>query len=170
MVVEALFWFHPAVWWIKTRLLEERELACDEVVLQSGNKADIYAESILNVCKFCIESPLACVAGVAGSDLKAVYRIMTGKAASNLGPGRKLLLALAATVAISIPVVFGLCISSKPMLNPDAGACGHLAGTLHSGVDLRGVFEISKAKTGEYNGIFYAIDQSVSSVPVSALR
>jgi beta-lactamase regulating signal transducer with metallopeptidase domain len=47
MLVEAIFWFHPAVWWIKTRLLEEREQACDEIVLQSGNEGDVYAESIL---------------------------------------------------------------------------------------------------------------------------
>ena len=46
MTAEALFWFHPAVWWIKSRLLEERERACDEAVLQSGNDAPLYAESI----------------------------------------------------------------------------------------------------------------------------
>ena len=129
MVVEALFWFHPAVWWIKTRLLEEREQACDEIVLQSGNAAEVYAESILNVCKFCIESPLACVAGVTGSDLKRrIVRIMTGNVASKLGPGRKLLLALAATVAVSIPVVFGLVHVKQAEAHPSAaGACGHLA-------------------------------------------
>jgi uncharacterized protein (TIGR03435 family) len=171
MVVEALFWFHPAVWWIQTRLLEERERACDEIVLQSGNDADIYAESILNVCKFCIESPLACVAGVAGSDLKGrIVRIMTGKAAHNLDLGRKLLLALTATVAISIPVVFGLVhIQQADAQISTQGLAGAWQCTLHSGLDLRGVFEISKAKTGEYNGIFYAIDQSASSVPVSSI-
>ena len=36
MVVEAIFWFHPAVWWIESRLVDERERACDEAVLQSG--------------------------------------------------------------------------------------------------------------------------------------
>ena len=30
MVVEAVFWFHPLVWWIGARLVEERERACDE--------------------------------------------------------------------------------------------------------------------------------------------
>jgi uncharacterized protein (TIGR03435 family) len=171
MVVEALFWFHPAVWWIKTRLLEERELACDEVVLQSGNEADIYAESILNVCKFCIESPLACVAGVAGSDLKGrIVRIMTGKAASNLGPGRKLLIALAATVAVAVPVVFGLVHIKQADALPSAqGLAGTWQCTLHAGLDLRGVFEISKAKNGEYNGIFHSIDQSSSSFPVTRI-
>jgi beta-lactamase regulating signal transducer with metallopeptidase domain len=120
MVVEALFWFHPAVWWIKTRLLDEREQACDEVVLQSGNEADVYAESILNVCKYCIESPLACVAGVTGSGLKRrIVRIMTEKTARNLDFGRKLLIVLAATVAIAIPVVFGLIHIKSLSVNSD---------------------------------------------------
>lgn len=40
MVVEAIFWFHPLVWWIGSRLVEERELACDEEVLANGLRAD----------------------------------------------------------------------------------------------------------------------------------
>lgn len=46
MVVEALFWFHPMVWWLGSRLMEERERACDEQVLESGSKRQVYAESI----------------------------------------------------------------------------------------------------------------------------
>ena len=37
MVVEAIFWFHPLVWWLGARLIEERERACDEEVLRLGN-------------------------------------------------------------------------------------------------------------------------------------
>ena len=36
MVVEAVFWFHPLVWWIGARLVDERERACDEEVLRAG--------------------------------------------------------------------------------------------------------------------------------------
>ncbi len=32
-IVETLFWFHPAVWWIGRQMIEERERACDEAVL-----------------------------------------------------------------------------------------------------------------------------------------
>jgi uncharacterized protein (TIGR03435 family) len=109
MAVEALFWFHPAIWWIRRRLIEEREWACDEAVLQSGNEAEVYAEGILNVCKFYVESPLACAAGVTGSDLKQrIVRIMTQAVVQKLGPGRKLMLGVTAMLVLCMPVGFGL--------------------------------------------------------------
>ncbi len=70
MVVETVFWFHPLVWWIRARLIDERERACDEEVLRLGSEAEVYAESILEACKLYLESPLACVSGVTGSDLE----------------------------------------------------------------------------------------------------
>ncbi|HVV47224.1 MAG TPA: M56 family metallopeptidase, partial [Bryobacteraceae bacterium] len=51
MVVQSIFWFHPLVWWIGMRLVEERERACDEEVLHRGIRPHIYAEGILEVCK-----------------------------------------------------------------------------------------------------------------------
>jgi hypothetical protein len=45
MVVEALFWFHPLVWLISSRLLEERERACDERALGLGTDRRVYAET-----------------------------------------------------------------------------------------------------------------------------
>ncbi len=109
MVVAAAFWFHPAVWWIKARLLEERERACDEAVLESGNDAELYAESILNVCRFYAASPLPCVSGVTGSNLKQrIVRIMTEGLADEISLGRKLVLVATAMVVIAVPVALGL--------------------------------------------------------------
>jgi bla regulator protein BlaR1 len=109
MAVEAIFWFHPMVWWLGARMVEERELACDEEVLQLGNPPSIYAESILKTCKFCVESPLACVSGVTGAELKKrVVRIMTPNSAKKLGPGRRLLLASVGIATVVGPVLFGL--------------------------------------------------------------
>lgn len=109
MTVEAIFWFHPLVWWIGSRLVDERERACDEEVLRLGNQPAIYAESILKTCQFYLESPLVCVSGITGSDLKKrIVRIMTERLAERLSFGRKLLLAGVATVAIAAPLLFGL--------------------------------------------------------------
>lgn len=109
MLVEAVFWFHPLVWWLGSRLVEERERACDEEVVALGSDRQVYAESILKVCEFCLGSPLPCVAGVTGADLKKrMVHIMNDRILHNLGLGRKLLLTTAATLAIAIPVTFGL--------------------------------------------------------------
>ncbi len=109
MVVESLFWFHPLVWWLGSRLVEEREHACDEEVLQLGGSPHVYAESILKTCQFCLESPLACVSGITGAELKArIVRIMTQRTADKLGVGRKLLLTAVGIALIAGPVVFGL--------------------------------------------------------------
>ncbi len=109
MLVEAVFWFHPLVWWIGARLVEERERACDEEVLRLGNEPEIYAEGILKTCQFYLESPVPCVSGITGADLKKrIVRIMTQRVTNNLGPGRKLLLAAAGVAAVAGPIAFGL--------------------------------------------------------------
>jgi hypothetical protein len=73
MMVEALFWFHPLVWWIKLRLTDEQERACDEQVLLLGGDPQVYSESILKICEFFVTSPLACVSGITGSDFEETY-------------------------------------------------------------------------------------------------
>ena len=109
MFVEALFWFHPLVWWIGWRLLEERERACDEAVLQNVGEPEVYAEGILNVCKFYLASPLRCASGVTGSNLKRrIEEIMTWRRVYNLTIGKKMLLASAGTLAFGIPLAIGI--------------------------------------------------------------
>jgi bla regulator protein BlaR1 len=109
MAVEAIFWFHPLVWWMERRLVEERERACDEEVLRLCGQPEVYAESILKVCEFCVESPLVCVSGVTGADLKKrIVFIMTKRAGDNLSSGRKLLLVTLGITAVVGPVAFGV--------------------------------------------------------------
>src|SRR5204863_9231542 len=109
MVVEAIFWFYPLVWWLGARLVEERERACDEEVLELGSERQVYAESILKVCEFCVESPLTCVSGITGADLKKrmVY-IMTERIVCKLDFIRKLVLSAAGLLAVAAPIIFGL--------------------------------------------------------------
>jgi bla regulator protein blaR1 len=109
MVVEAIFWFHPLVWWLGAQLVEERERACDEEVLRLGNEPEIYAESILKTCEFCVASPVACVSGVTGADLKQrIVRIMTHGSVDKLGFLKKLLLVAIGTGAVAAPIIAGL--------------------------------------------------------------
>jgi uncharacterized protein (TIGR03435 family) len=109
IVVGAIFWFHPAIWWIGRRLIEERERACDEAVLGHGSRPETYAQSILNICKFYAELPLPCASGVTGADLKKRIReIMTRRVSLRLTLARKLALTCAAIAAVTVPLVIGV--------------------------------------------------------------
>jgi bla regulator protein blaR1 len=109
MVVETLFWFHPAVWWIGARLLSERERACDEAVIERGAPQQTYAESILKVCGFCLRSPLASVAGVGGANLSdRIERIMRRPAPLSASWPVRLLLAAIVAAAAAMPLAAGV--------------------------------------------------------------
>jgi beta-lactamase regulating signal transducer with metallopeptidase domain len=111
MLGEALFWFHPLVWWIGARLLEERERACDEDVLNLGKEPRIYADAILGVCRLYAESPLVCVSGVTGSNIRRrIEAIMLNRRGQKLNRAKKILLATAALMAMAFPVAVGIVI------------------------------------------------------------
>ncbi len=47
-IVKALFFFHPAVWWIDNRLALEREIACDDMVLEQTASPRAYASALIS--------------------------------------------------------------------------------------------------------------------------
>jgi beta-lactamase regulating signal transducer with metallopeptidase domain len=109
MLVEGLFWFHPLVWWIGRRLCEERERACDESVVAGGVPPLVYAEGILKTCRFYVQSPLACASGVSGADLKLrVNAILADQPVIALPPAKAMMLMLAGTLALLLPLAVGL--------------------------------------------------------------
>jgi uncharacterized protein (TIGR03435 family) len=133
MVVEAIFWFYPLVWWLRRRLSEERERACDEEVLRLPNSPDVYAESILKVCEFCVQSPLPCVSGVTSSDLKRrITYIMTEQIGLRLNLAEKSVLTAAGLLAVALPVVAGaigvpLSLSKIPITSGSSIPSGNAA-------------------------------------------
>lgn len=112
MLIANLFWFHPLLWWLGARMVEERERACDESVLGAGNDPATYADGILKVCRFYLHSPLACAAGVSGANLKQrMETIMENRASLRLTAAKKGLLAAIAAAAIAVPVLSGMAVS-----------------------------------------------------------
>ena len=120
-VVQTLFWFHPLVWWIGARLVDERERACDEIVVASGSEPERYAKSILKTCRHSLEAPALCMAGVTGANLeKRMEHIMSGRAIGVLTWWKKTLIASAGALAVAGPVAVG--IASGPPLRADVQA------------------------------------------------
>jgi uncharacterized protein (TIGR03435 family) len=101
--VEALFWFHPAVWALGRRLQEERERACDEGVV-AGTPADVYAEALVKTCQFHLEAPLACAAAGGRGFSGRIARILR-RDSRPVSPWIARGLATAVAAAFSLPIV-----------------------------------------------------------------
>ncbi len=48
-VAEALFYFHPAVWWLSAQIRNERESACDEKAIELINSKLNYAKALVTI-------------------------------------------------------------------------------------------------------------------------
>lgn len=95
LLVEALFWFHPLVWWIEHRLLEEQERACDEGVLRNGTRAETYAQAILTVCALHAAPQSSWMSRVSAQGLtQRIEDIMSNRPIATLSVAKKLLLVI----------------------------------------------------------------------------
>jgi len=120
MCVETIFWFHPLVWWIGAKLIEERERDCDESVLKRGSRPEEYAQGIVNVCRWYVESPLLCAAGITGASLKnRIREIMTWRGSIPVSLLRRLMLAAAGFAAVTVPLAIGI-IRAQTLTPPPA--------------------------------------------------
>jgi len=133
MLVEALFWFYPPVWWIGGRLLVERERACDEAVIRAGHDREVYARGIVEVCRLYVRSPLASMAGAAGSKLEQrLEDIMTSPPAFPLPLALKALLGAAGVGAFASPLALGLLTAPAEPSRPTVATQGRTAAAVTS--------------------------------------
>src|SRR5262249_47456183 len=80
-----------------------------------GSAPHVYAESILKACRYYVESPALCVAGVTGSNLRErIERIMRNQRADRLNGWRRPLLAAGALASFSTPIVIGAIHAPEP--------------------------------------------------------
>jgi hypothetical protein len=99
---------------------------------------------------------------------------MTDRFARERDFWRKLLLSATGLLSVAAPVLFNL-LETGPVHaqatseNAKRDIADTWQGTLHTGRDLRTVVKISKADGGEYEAVFYSIDQSGDGLPVNKI-
>jgi beta-lactamase regulating signal transducer with metallopeptidase domain len=106
-VVETLFFYHPAVWWISNRVRVEREHCCDDAAVAVCGDAVGYARALTTLEEMRAgRLPSTALASTGGSLLERVRRLV-GLSDDDLGSTRPIaaLIALAiVTAAIAIPL------------------------------------------------------------------
>jgi TonB family protein len=104
----ALFWFHPVVWLAAFEMRNERERACDDIVLGLGHKATDYADFLLVLSRKLRRMDSAWLTSVALAQSSQMEVRMKALLDPNLNhsplPLRRVLLAAALAVALILPV------------------------------------------------------------------
>jgi bla regulator protein blaR1 len=121
--IETLFWFHPLVWWIGTRLIKSREAACDEAVLADGHEPRTYAETLIHVCRHSVHSRPILAATATGGDLCARVRAIMLKPENSRVAllGRSAAVILALLFGIGLPIASGVRVIATSGVEVTAG-------------------------------------------------
>jgi bla regulator protein blaR1 len=63
-IVEAVYWFHPLVWWASRQAAAAREFRCDAQAVASRQEVAVYLQSLLRLIEARIPTPTALPAGL----------------------------------------------------------------------------------------------------------
>ena len=74
-LIQAGLFFHPAVWWIASRLSLEREIACDDFVLEASGGPHAYALTLTNVAARMSQGQHSLAPGVSSNRSQLQQRI-----------------------------------------------------------------------------------------------
>lgn len=104
-VIEAVFFFHPAVWYVSRQVSDERENCCDDVVIRKGTNRFGYADALVRMAEVCAEQrvPATSLAatGRRRSDLKRrILRLVASEPTVRPGSGFLLAVAMAGVALV----------------------------------------------------------------------
>jgi uncharacterized protein (TIGR03435 family) len=75
VVAETVLFYHPAVWWISSRIRFERELRCDELAVRSCGDALCYARALTALEKQRVQAPAIALGSTGGALLYRIQRV-----------------------------------------------------------------------------------------------
>lgn len=74
-VLEAIYYYHPVVWWISASARIEREHCCDDIALRSGVSPMIYTKTLVKLQELNIASSPSLAMSVADNQYQLLNRI-----------------------------------------------------------------------------------------------
>ena len=116
-VGEALLFFHPAVWWVSSRIREEREHCCDDVAVEVCGEPTAYAAALAELASW-RSREIALSVGAADGPLLARVRRLLG-APEDDEPRSVSGLAL---LAIGLMLTAGVAVQSTSQTSSSPGA------------------------------------------------
>ena len=96
-IAETLFFYQPAIWWVSSRIRSERELCCDDLVVEICGDPVGYARALMQLERLRLGSPSLALMSTGGP---LMYRIQRLAGVAEYQPAPKASAALAAGLAM----------------------------------------------------------------------
>lgn len=122
IIAQAVFWFHPAIWWANKKIRAEREKCCDEMAIaRLGAKAKDYSTAIVNTLINEYESalpvPSLAIAGPVKNIEDRIKTIMSPNKKFYKRPSVVTVATVLLLAAIAVPTT--LALSRRPVPKED---------------------------------------------------
>jgi beta-lactamase regulating signal transducer with metallopeptidase domain len=75
-VIEALLFYHPAMWWVSNQIRKERENCCDDMAVAISNNRTTYVQALARLEEHRSAAPASVLGATGGSLLGRVRRLM----------------------------------------------------------------------------------------------
>ncbi|NNE91973.1 MAG: M48 family metalloprotease, partial [Verrucomicrobiales bacterium] len=110
-VVETVFFFHPAIWWISNRIREEREHCCDDLATAACGDVGQYARALTALEETRLSSETGGLAVAAdgrkrGSLIGRIRRLVRGEKSMPTGPGWPLAMLGGLAILAAVSTIF----------------------------------------------------------------
>ena len=119
-IAETLLFYHPAVWWLSSRIRTEREHCCDDVALAVSGDPYGYASALAELESWRTTQPSLSLAATGGPLLRRVTRVLSPPASHVPRSGLAVTLALALVMAVGVGTLqlLGARQPAAPILEP----------------------------------------------------
>jgi TonB family protein len=128
MVIETLFFYHPAVWWASRRIRTERELCCDDIAVATCGDPVEYASALTHLARVRTITPRLALRGAGGPLLQRVQRLLAPVAPVTAS---RVPIAVALSLAFATTTFGHAWIGAESRQVPPAAARGTVTGIMY---------------------------------------
>ena len=115
---ETVLFYHPAVWWISSRIRTEREHCCDDVAVSVCGDAREYAAALTELASWSMAHPPLAMAATGGPLLDRVRRLLRLEESTSRFSRTTLAVAVVLTTVVGV-VALGTILKAQPIVGPD---------------------------------------------------
>ena len=112
VIAETLLFYHPAVWWLSSRIRHERELCCDDIALGLNVDKAVFARTLLTLEELRQKALVRAMAATGGDLAARVRRLLITSQANPSPAGGTIMGMLVVAAAFALMLTSLFCFSA----------------------------------------------------------